>query len=234
MRTATPLVTLPVTTVLASSATSAAISTPRTMGPGCVTIVSGPSRRARSLVSPHSAVYSRSEGTNEPLRARPGGAGATPRLLARLPHRGRWPPRPASPRGRGEQAARGDQGHTGAEGVVGEHRRSGHARVADVAHDQHREALEAAGPELARVAALALGEHLADREAVEQRLGRVLVPPVAGVDHPAAFWPSGPLGPGRGRGVAHDHGVDAHGLNGFRRCRAGSRPFSPTKSTPRS
>ncbi len=52
MRTATPFRTWSMITALGRSATSAAISTPRFMGPGCITIVSGPSRAARAAVSP--------------------------------------------------------------------------------------------------------------------------------------------------------------------------------------
>ena len=52
IRTATPLATWRVITDLGRSATSAAISTPRFMGPGCMTSASSDSRRARSRVSP--------------------------------------------------------------------------------------------------------------------------------------------------------------------------------------
>ncbi len=55
---------------------------------------------------------------------------------------------------------------------------------------------------------------LADRVAVEQGLGGVLVPAVAGVDHRGV----GPLGDLSGHargGVADDDGVDAHGLDGL-------------------
>ena len=68
-------------------------------------------------------------------------------------------------------------------------------------------------PELVGRGALALGQDLAHGEAVQQRLGRVLVPAVPGVDH------VGPLDPARhlvrrpGRGVPDDDGVDPHGLD---------------------
>ena len=55
---------------------------------------------------------------------------------------------------------------------------------------------------------------LADRVAVEQRLGGVLVPAVAGVDD-RGVGPLGDLAGHAGRGVAHDDGVDAHGLDGL-------------------
>ena len=69
MRTATPLVTCWVTTVRGRSATSEAISTPRTMGPGWVTMASSPRSSTRRDVRPQPAVYSRKLGTNEPLPA---------------------------------------------------------------------------------------------------------------------------------------------------------------------
>ena len=52
MRTATPFVTCSVMSDSRPSATSAAISTPRFIGPGCITSVSLRSRAARSTVSP--------------------------------------------------------------------------------------------------------------------------------------------------------------------------------------
>ncbi len=52
MRTATPLRTWAVTTLAGSSATSAAISTPRFIGPGCMTIAPWRIRRARAAVRP--------------------------------------------------------------------------------------------------------------------------------------------------------------------------------------
>ncbi len=52
MRTATPFVTCSVMTDAGPSATSAAISTPRFIGPGCMTSASLRSRAARSTVSP--------------------------------------------------------------------------------------------------------------------------------------------------------------------------------------
>ena len=64
MRTGTPLRTCSVMTALGRSATSAAISTPRFMGPGCMTMAPSGSRSARSAVRPNSAVYSRRLGTS--------------------------------------------------------------------------------------------------------------------------------------------------------------------------
>ena len=64
MRTAMPLVTCWVMTAPGSSAGSTAISTPRFIGPGCITSVCGPSFAARSGVSPKRVVYSRRFGTS--------------------------------------------------------------------------------------------------------------------------------------------------------------------------
>ena len=57
---------------------------------------------------------------------------------------------------------------------------------------------------------------LLDREAVEQGLGGVLVPAVAGVDH-RAVDPRGHLPGHARRRVADDDGVDPHGLDGLHR-----------------
>ena len=64
MRTAMPLVTCWVMTAPGSSAGSTAISTPRFIGPGCITSVCGASRAARSGVRPKRVVYSRRLGTS--------------------------------------------------------------------------------------------------------------------------------------------------------------------------
>ncbi len=120
-------------------------------------------------------------------------------------HRGHRPP---LERGR-QQRGRGDQGHLGAEGGVGGDLRAGHAAVADVAHDGHPQAAEGVG------ALVAPAEGLAHRVEVEQGLGGVLVPSVAGVDHGAVVDPPGHPGRHPGRAVAHDHRVHADGLDGL-------------------
>ena len=215
MRTATPLATCWVTTVRGRSATSEAISTPRTIGPGCVTMASsaqarGPARRQ----PPAGRVLAQAAARRTRCPARPGAAAARRRRRRRAPssRSGGHLDGPALERRR-QQAARCRQGDVGAEGGVGEHLGAGHPAVADVAHDQDAQALEAADAELLGRRALALGQDLAHREAVEQRLGRVLVPAVAGVDHVGALDPVGHLVGRAGRGVADDHGVDAHGLD---------------------
>ena len=49
----------------AESATSGAISMPRFIGPGCITIACSDRARARSASSPYRREYSRSDGKNE-------------------------------------------------------------------------------------------------------------------------------------------------------------------------
>ena len=61
MRTTRPARTCAVTRAAPESATRGSISTPRFIGPGCMTTWPG---RTRSGVIPYSAVYSRSDGTN--------------------------------------------------------------------------------------------------------------------------------------------------------------------------
>ena len=168
MRTATPLATCWVTTVRGKSATSEAISTPRTMGPGCVTMA--PSRRcsARRAVSPQRGrvlAQARHERPAPPLGLEPQ-QGHDVGVAERVVEIGRDLDRPALQRGR-QQAARRGQRDTGAERRVGQHLGAGHAAVADVAHDQHAQPLEAADPELLGGGALALGQDLAHREAVD-------------------------------------------------------------------
>ena len=214
MRTATPLATCWVTTVRGRSATSEAISTPRTIGPGWVTMASSARRAARRAVRPHPAVYSRRLGTNDPLprsacRRR---SETTSASAERVVEVGRHLDGPALERGR-QQAAGCGQGDVGAQGGVGQHLGAGHPAVADVADDEDAQALEAADAELLGRRALALGQDLAHGEAVEQGLGRVLVPAVAGVDDVGALDPAGHLVRRPGRGVADDDGVDAHGLD---------------------
>ena len=60
---------------------------------------------------------------------------------------------------------------------------------------------------------IAPAEGLAHGVEVEQRLGGVLVPAVAGVDHHAVVDPPGHPGRDPGGGVADDHGVDPDGLD---------------------
>ena len=66
MRTATPLATCSRMTDRDPSATSDAISTPRFIGPGCMTMASGAARRSRAGVTPKRWKYSRSDGKKWP------------------------------------------------------------------------------------------------------------------------------------------------------------------------
>ena len=104
---------------------------------------------------------------------------------------------------RREQRRRRDQRDLGAEQGEREHVGARHARVLHVADDG-----DAQSPSKSTRA------DLADRVAVEQGLGRVLVPAVAGVDH-RCVDPAGHLPRDTGRRVAHDDRVDAHRLDGL-------------------
>ena len=66
MRTATPFETCSRITENGPSATAESISTPRFIGPGCITITSPAARRRRSGVSPNSVKYSRTDGMKWP------------------------------------------------------------------------------------------------------------------------------------------------------------------------
>ncbi len=62
MRTETPLATCSRTVDLSESAAAAEISSPRFMGPGCMTIVSGPRSASRASSRPQMRAYSRGFG----------------------------------------------------------------------------------------------------------------------------------------------------------------------------
>ena len=171
MRTATPLATCWVTTVRGRSATSEAISTPRTIGPGWVTMAwlgqaLGPARRE----APAGRVLAQAR---DERPAPPLGLQAQERdhvgVAERRVEVGGHLDRPTLERGR-EQAARCGEGDVGSQGGVGEHLGAGHPAVADVADDQDAQALEARDAELFGRGALALGQDLAHGEAVEQGL----------------------------------------------------------------
>ena len=214
MRTATPLVTCWVTTVRGRSATSEAISTPRTIGPGMrddgvvaeeLHPAGGEAPAGRVLAQAGDERAAAPLG----LESEQGDdVGVAQGGVEVRRHRDR----PALERGR-EQAARRGQGDLGPQGAVGQHLGSGHPAVADVAHDEHPQPVEAVDAQLLGCRTLALGQDLAHGEAVEEGLGRVLVPAVAGVDDPGPGGPAGHLVRGARRGVADDEGVDAHRLH---------------------
>ena len=100
---------------------------------------------------------------------------------------------------------RGQQGRRSDEGDVGpEHRErldvaAGHSGMLDVANDGDFQPVKATGA----------AEGSADREAIEQRLGGVLMPAVTGIDN-ACISPLAEL-PGHPRRLMpHDKGVDPH------------------------
>ena len=81
--------------------------------------------------------------------------------------------------------------------------------MADVAHDGDPQPVEPVG------ALLATAQRLAHGVEVEEGLGRVLVPAVAGVDHRAVVDPLGHPGRDPRRGVPDDHRVHADRLDGL-------------------
>ncbi len=106
--------------------------------------------------------------------------------------------RPAVERRR-QQRRRGDERDVRAERGERLHVAARHPAVLDVADDGDAQPVEPVAP----------AEPGADRVAVEQRLGGVLVPTVAGVDD-RRLGPLGDLLRGAARAVADDERVDAH------------------------
>ena len=216
MRTATPISTCSRITLRAgSSATALSISTPRFIGPGCMTMRvrrgAGQLLRGRGR---RSGRYSRERGHQ---------AAGHPLLLQAQHHHhvGAVEPRlhvvedlDAQPVGLGrDQGRRADQPHAAPIAVQQEDVGARHPAVQHVAADRDRQPLE---PALAA----------ADGERVEQRLGRVLMRAVAGVDDRgrSTFCDSSAGRAATGRG-----GPPA-GRNAWRSgsppCRSGSRPCS--------
>ena len=123
-------------------------------------------------VRPQRAVYSRRLGTKDPLprsawsRSKRDHVGIAERVV----EVGRDLDGPALERGR-QQAARRGQRDVGAECGVGQHLGAGHPAVPDVADDQDAQTLEAAHTQLLGRGALALGQDLAHREAVDAAPG---------------------------------------------------------------
>ena len=88
--------------------------------------------------------------------------------------------RPPQPSDRRQQRAGRHQRDLGAERGEGQHVRAGHSAVLDVADDGDVQPVERRRPSATAERPRVLGP---DRVAVEQGLGGVLVPAVAGVDH---------------------------------------------------
>ena len=197
---------------------------PRFIGPGCITSVSGLSRAARSAVSPQRAEYSRSVGnrTSAPwpmsleLDAQQIHDVDVGQHIVEVVRHG---DRPAV-EPRRHQRGRTDERDVATEGAERGDVAARDARVRDVADDRDATPVE-------RRAAVA-----AQRERVEQRLGRVLVPAVAGVDHAGRGPRRDPV---RGAGRADDARRSRRhpSPRSSAPCRAGSRPSSPTTSRPR-
>ena len=154
MRTATPLATCWVITESGWSATSAAISTPRLTGPGCMISDCSGSRRARS---PGQAVgggvfaEGREERFGHALPLQPQQVDDVELGQHRVEVVGDLD-RPAGQRRR-QQRRRGHQGDLGPQGGEGQHVGAGHPAVADVADDGDVQALEGRAPSAARGAA---------------------------------------------------------------------------------
>ena len=127
MRTATPLVTCRVATVTGRSATSPAISTPRTIGPGWVTTASGWQQRRPGGRSAPSARCTRAATARRPRSpARPAGAAATPRRPRRRASSRSSATVTGQPSSEGGSRLPGrGQRHLGPQRVVGEDLRSG-------------------------------------------------------------------------------------------------------------
>ena len=172
MRTATPLVTWGRITLCGPSATSLSISTPRFIGPGCRMSRSRGARSSRSRVTPKTRLYSRSDGM-KPAFIRSSWSRST---LSASAHsiassmRGEDRARRA-PRSRWAAASAGRRPPPRRRAWCSPQMlRARHAAVQHVAADA--DALSpSSSPKL-----------VAQREHVEQPLGRMLVLAVAGVD----------------------------------------------------
>ena len=211
MRTRTPFRTCLVMSDEGRSAASGAISTPRFIGPGCIT-------STRS--SKAGGSFPREPETMVVLVHRRHECGLGALFLdaqeiddvERVEHAVEVGSRSDGPavEGRRQQRSRPDEHDLGSERRHGEHVGSGDAAVADVADDADPQAAQVlrGGPTGRR----ALEQRFADRVAVEERLGRVLMLAVAAVDD-AGARPGTHLRGNAGGLVAHDHRIDPHGVD---------------------
>ena len=174
IRTLTPFATWSTMVLRSESATSEAISMPRTIGPGCMTTACSGQRRHPVGVEPVAAAvlpHGREEGGVHPLALDPQHHHDVAlgqhrvEVVGDLGRPGLDPDR--------QQRRRRHQRDRRAERREQQHVRAGDPAVQDVADDRDAQPLEPAEP-------------LAHGEGVQQRLRRVLVGAVAGVDHAAA------------------------------------------------
>ena len=204
MRTAMPLVTWSMITEYGPSATSLAISTPRLIGPGMHDDdiglgagegALGQAEVARVFVDRGEEVLALALELDAQHHDHVGVAHAGVQIAGAS--------RPRLRSSGGSRVGGPTRRTVRAEGAQREDVRARHAAVQDVADDGHREAVEAA-------LALANGER------VEQRLRRVLVGAVAGVDD-RAVDARGEEVRRPGRGMAHDDRVGPHRVEVARR-----------------
>ena len=217
MRTATPLATCSVTSDAGPSATAAAISTPRFIGPGCITSASGLSSRGARRGEPVAGGVLAHRREQRLLLAL--------ELHAQQHHdvdlgdhrrRGRGSPRPASLRATRGSSVGGATSVTSAPSMCS----ALHVAPGDPRVPRRRRRWRPAGRR-ARPAVAAQGEH------VEQRLGGVRVAAVAGVDDRRRRSSRDAVGRAGGR-VADDDARRCPSRRWSAPCRAGSRPSSPT------
>ena len=188
MRTTTPAATCWPITACGESITSAASSTPRLTGPGCMSTWRAPEAAAVDLVAGGVLAHARDERVGHPLALHAQGVDdvGLRQAVERVGDLAAERLHPARDQGR-----RAAHGHLCAELGEGEDVRAGHARVHDVADDPDVQAVE-------------LAEALAQRVDVQQRLGRVLVLAVAGVDDARRGPARDQLGGADVRGADHD------------------------------
>ena len=215
MRIGTPLATCCSTIAAGASTTRESTSTPRFIGPGCMISVSGRIAAKRSTVKPCVNVNSSRLGTNAP--------GPSLRLEAEQSHHigpveGRIEVGGDGDRPLldvvGQQRARGADANLSAERRVRRDVASRDPTVTDVAHDQDAQPLEQFAARFKSRGPTPLAQNLADREGVQETLGRVLVLSVTGVDdahvrHVAAHLERGAAGT-----VTKHDGVDAQSVDG--------------------
>ena len=228
IRTATPLVTCSVMTDWAPAATSAAISTPSFIGPGCMTSASGFAPRAAARGSARSAPRTRAATAAAPTAIRScwirsamttsasrSAASTSDVTVNRRPAARPRPAHASNPR----RSVAGPHSQRSAPAAVSVQMLERATREwSDVAEDHDLAALERAA-----------GQPRAHRVQVEQRLGRVGVPAVAAVEHGPAEHLGREVRRARHR-VAHDEHLRRPAPRPSGPCRPATRPSTPTTS----